>query len=70
MSLRTPPRASALEPLPPLLYEPLVRAALLEDLGIAGDLTSEATIPRGTIARAALVARQPDRGESENGRGC
>ncbi|MFZ1123685.1 MAG: carboxylating nicotinate-nucleotide diphosphorylase [Candidatus Baltobacteraceae bacterium] len=59
MSLRTPPRASALEPLPPLLYEPLVRAALLEDLGIAGDLTSEATIPRGTIARAALVAREP-----------
>jgi nicotinate-nucleotide pyrophosphorylase (carboxylating) len=59
VSVRTPPRAVALEPLPPLLYEPLVRAALLEDLGLAGDLTSEATIPRGTAARAALVAREP-----------
>ncbi len=59
MSVRTPLRPPVLEPLPPLLYEPLVRAALLEDLGLAGDLTSEATIPRGTAARGALVAREP-----------
>lgn len=44
-------------PLSPLLYEPLVRAALVEDLGLGGDLTSEATVPRGLRARAALVAR-------------
>ncbi len=51
--------AQAIAPLRPLLYEPLVRAALTEDLGIAGDLTSEATIAPGTRARAALVARAP-----------
>ncbi len=59
MSLRAPLRSRVLEPLPRLLYEPLVRAGLLEDLGLAGDLTSEATIPRGTATGAALVAREP-----------
>jgi len=42
-----------------VLYEPLVRAALLDDFGTAGDVTSEATIPEGTTARATLVARKP-----------
>ena len=42
----------------PLLLEPLVRAALLEDLGRAGDITSDAVIPPGTQASAAFVARQ------------
>jgi nicotinate-nucleotide pyrophosphorylase (carboxylating) len=41
----------------PILYEPLVRTALTEDLGLGGDLTSEATVPAGLRARAALVAR-------------
>jgi len=41
----------------PLLYEPVVDAALREDLGRGGDLTSEGTIPPGTRARGALVAR-------------
>ena len=45
------------EPLSPLIIEPFVRAALLEDLGLGGDITSEATIPRGERAVAALVAR-------------
>ena len=31
--------------LPRLVIEPIVRAALLEDLGRAGDLTTDSTIP-------------------------
>ncbi|MEJ0094440.1 MAG: carboxylating nicotinate-nucleotide diphosphorylase [Methylocella sp.] len=46
-------------PLPRILIEPLVRAALLEDLGRAGDLTSNAVIPAGLNARTVLAARQP-----------
>lgn len=42
-----------------VLFESLVRAALAEDFGIAGDVTSEATIPLGTRASASLVARTP-----------
>jgi nicotinate-nucleotide pyrophosphorylase (carboxylating) len=42
-----------------VLYEPLVRAALAEDFGLGGDLTSEATIPAGLRARGELVAREP-----------
>jgi len=51
--------AHVLSPLPQLLYEPLLRAALVEDLGLRGDLTSEAIISTGTRARAALIARTP-----------
>ena len=43
----------------PLLIEPILRAALAEDLGRAGDITSQATIPAGTQARAVMAARQP-----------
>ena len=46
-------------PLPHILIEPLVRAALLEDLGRAGDLTTDAIVPAGRRATTALVARQP-----------
>lgn len=46
-------------PLPRVLIEPLVRAALLEDLGRAGDVTTDATIAPEIHARAAIVARQP-----------
>lgn len=42
----------------PLLWEPLVRAALLEDLGRAGDLTSDAIVPTALLARGRVVARQ------------
>ena len=49
----------ALMELARILYEPLVRAALLDDFGVAGDVTSEATIPPGTRATASLVARKP-----------
>lgn len=48
-------------PLPPLLYEPIVRRALEEDLGRAGDLTSEAVLPSGLQAVARIVARSAGR---------
>ncbi len=48
-------------PLYPLLYEELVRLALAEDLGRAGDLTSDAVVPPGLQAEAVLVARAPGR---------
>jgi nicotinate-nucleotide pyrophosphorylase (carboxylating) len=47
-----------LSPLPAIMLEPLVRAALLEDLGRAGDLTSDAVIPKDHRATTLLTARQ------------
>ncbi|BBK39319.1 nicotinate-nucleotide diphosphorylase (carboxylating) [Allostella sp. ATCC 35155] len=47
------------EALPDLLVEPLVRAALLEDLGRAGDITTAAVVPADAHFRGAVVARQP-----------
>jgi nicotinate-nucleotide pyrophosphorylase (carboxylating) len=44
--------------LPPILIEEAVRAALAEDLGRAGDVTTQAIIPANARARAAIVARQ------------
>jgi len=52
-------RGGAITPLPAFLVEPIVRAALAEDLGRAGDLTSNAIVPAGAHAETALVARQP-----------
>ena len=46
-------------PPPPLLVEPLVRRALEEDLGRAGDITSDLTILAETHVRARLVVRKP-----------
>jgi nicotinate-nucleotide pyrophosphorylase (carboxylating) len=40
------------------MIEPLVRAALLEDLGRAGDITTDAIVPAGLRARAVLRARE------------
>ncbi|RYG90570.1 carboxylating nicotinate-nucleotide diphosphorylase [Loktanella sp. IMCC34160] len=45
-------------PLPDLILEPLVRAALMEDLGTYGDVTTRAVIPAGTTYQARLNARQ------------
>ncbi|WP_250438917.1 carboxylating nicotinate-nucleotide diphosphorylase [Delftia tsuruhatensis] len=45
-------------PLPDLMLEPLVRSALLEDLGRAGDLTTDAIVPVDAQAELRLVARQ------------
>src|ERR1700757_5039232 len=45
--------------LPAIMVEPSVRAALLEDLGRAGDLTTDAIVPASARTDCALVARQP-----------
>jgi len=45
--------------LPDLLIEPVVRMALAEDLGRAGDLTGQACIPEGARMRAVFAAREP-----------
>ncbi|MEO5615225.1 MAG: carboxylating nicotinate-nucleotide diphosphorylase, partial [Cypionkella sp.] len=44
--------------LPDLLLEPLVRAALIEDLSPNGDVTGRAVIPANTRCRAKLNARE------------
>jgi nicotinate-nucleotide pyrophosphorylase (carboxylating) len=48
-------------PLLPLLYEDVVRRALLEDLGRAGDITTDAIVPPGLTGQAAVVARAAGR---------
>ena len=45
--------------LPPLLFDTAVRAALEEDLGRAGDITTLACIPAGRKAVAVLAPRKP-----------
>ena len=45
--------------LPRVVIEPIVRAALLEDLGRAGDLTTDSIIAADAVATVALVAREP-----------
>ena len=45
--------------LPHIMIEPLVRMALLEDLGRAGDLTTDAIVPADHRTTTLLVARQP-----------
>lgn len=49
----------SLSPLPRLLVEPLVRAALLEDLGRAGDVTTDSVIPASARFDAVIASRQP-----------
>ncbi len=55
--LSDPSRDSATSP--ELLAEPVVRAALLEDLGRGGDLTTEATVAADRAAAARIVCRRP-----------
>ena len=45
-------------PLPEMILEPLVRAALLEDLGTCGDLTTRTVIPADAVYTAQLRARE------------
>jgi nicotinate-nucleotide pyrophosphorylase (carboxylating) len=42
-----------------ILIEPIVRAALLEDLGRAGDITTDAIVPPDATVEAVVAARQP-----------
>jgi nicotinate-nucleotide pyrophosphorylase (carboxylating) len=51
--------SSLLPALPRIVIEPLVRAALLEDLGQAGDITTNAIVPPAACTEAAFVAREP-----------
>ncbi len=50
--------APNLPKLPPLLVDKAVRSALLEDLGLAGDVTSDATIGADATAIAVMNARE------------
>ena len=45
-------------PLPSLLIEPVVRAALVEDLGRAGDITTLSVVPAEARTGGAIAARQ------------
>ena len=59
---RRRPRAAGgaprvMTPLADVMLEPLVRAALLEDLGRAGDITTEAMVPAALETRVVLSAR-------------
>ncbi|RYF65390.1 MAG: hypothetical protein EOO29_40635, partial [Comamonadaceae bacterium] len=51
-------RLHPVSPLPRIMLEPLVRAALLEDLGRAGDLTSDLIVPADTRTSVRLSARE------------
>jgi nicotinate-nucleotide pyrophosphorylase (carboxylating) len=48
-------------PLPDIVLEPIVRLALAEDLGQAGDVTSDICIPRSQKSVAQIIAREPGR---------
>lgn len=48
-----------LTPLPRIIVEPLVRNALLEDLGLAGDITSATVIPAYHRSVVVMAAREP-----------
>lgn len=47
-----------LSAMPDLILEPLVRAALMEDLGTYGDITTRTVIPENTTYRAEIRARE------------
>ena len=56
-----PGGARPLPPLPTVLIEDVVRSALEEDLGRAGDLTSDAIVPHDARATGRLLARRDGR---------
>ncbi len=51
----------ALPPLSPVVVEPAVRAALAEDLGTGGDMTTDNVVPESARAEIAIVPRKPGR---------
>jgi len=57
----TPAALEFARPPAAMLIEPQIRAALEEDLGRAGDITSDLTIPADQKAEARLVARKQGR---------
>jgi nicotinate-nucleotide pyrophosphorylase (carboxylating) len=48
-------------PIYPLQFDDVIRRALVEDLGGAGDLTTDSIIPLGMLADAEIVAREDGR---------
>lgn len=55
-----PPSPAAMPPpMPSLVVEPAVRRALEEDLGRAGDVTTDYVVPAEATARARIAARAP-----------
>jgi nicotinate-nucleotide pyrophosphorylase (carboxylating) len=52
-------RKPASKALPNLLVEDAVKAALEEDLGQAGDITTRATVPDSALANAVISVRKP-----------
>jgi nicotinate-nucleotide pyrophosphorylase (carboxylating) len=52
---------STVHALHPFLYDRTVRRALAEDLGRAGDITTEAIVPAEAVATAAIAARETGR---------
>ena len=61
MTMHTATAAALLAPLPDLLVDPVVRAALLEDLGRAGDITAAACVPPGIRMSARFAVRKAGR---------
>ena len=57
-SMETPRDMALNRSLPEVLIEPVVRMALAEDLGRAGDVTALACIPPGARMKAAFTARK------------
>ncbi len=57
MTSETTPRE--LQPLPDLLLQPMVESALREDLGRAGDITSNSAVPADAKASVVMAARKP-----------
>lgn len=55
---RPAPQDTAMQSVPEKIWLQAVRRALREDVG-AGDVTTQAVVPAGLRARAAMVARQP-----------
>ncbi|MFA5610289.1 MAG: carboxylating nicotinate-nucleotide diphosphorylase, partial [Alcaligenes sp.] len=51
-------RAHRIPALPDVILEPLVRATLQEDLGRAGDLTTDSIVPAATRTQMRLLARE------------
>jgi nicotinate-nucleotide pyrophosphorylase (carboxylating) len=59
-----------LSPLYPILYEEMVRQALSEDLGRAGDITTDAIVSPKDTATARIIAHAPGRIAGIDVAGC
>jgi len=55
------PSDCRIPPLQPILYEDIVRRALMEDLGTAGDLTTDAIVCAAEECAASVIARSGGR---------